>query len=261
MYPVLVYTYNGPTSQTVDFQFRIRKFETFVAVNFGVIVAIMDGRGTDSNGDKFMKSVAKNLGDLEMLDQLELASALRKETYTDDDKFAIWGWSYGGYVSSLTLFNENSPFRCAVSGAPVVDWLMYDSAYTERLMGSYAENRVGYEKSNLTQFARQHSKSFLRKRILLIHGTGDDNVHFQHSALLAKYLRTTKIELEFEVYPDMQHTPDEDTQINLYQKITKFLLNCYNLNYQQFYDQLNYQHLIGDVTSLNSKASEEGDKE
>ncbi|CAF0793607.1 unnamed protein product [Brachionus calyciflorus] len=257
IYPVLVYVYNGPTSQVVDYQFRIRKFETYLCVNYGIIIATIDGRGTDSNGDKFMKAVSKRLGELETLDQIALANALKKEIYTDNDRFAIWGWSYGGFLSSYALFQEKSPFKCAVSGAPVTDWLMYDSTYTERFLGSYAENRHAYERSNLTLLAKNNARFLGRRKMLLIHGTGDDNVHFQQSAVLTKVLRTTKLDLEFEVYPDVQHTPDEETQRHLYQKITKFLLTCYNINYHQFYEQLNYHHLINDVsTSSKSDDSE-----
>jgi len=117
--------YNGPTTQQVDFQFRIRKFESYLSVNYNIIVAVIDGRGTDANGDRYMKAVYKQLGKLESQDQITLAEQLKLEYYTDDNKFAIWGWSYGGFVSALTLFNESSPFGCAVSGAPVTDWNFY----------------------------------------------------------------------------------------------------------------------------------------
>jgi dipeptidyl-peptidase-4 len=84
--------YNGPSTQQVDFQFRIRKFESYLCVNYNVIVAVIDGRGTDSNGDAYMKAVYKHLGKLESQDQISLAEALKQEYYTDDAKFAIWGW-------------------------------------------------------------------------------------------------------------------------------------------------------------------------
>lgn len=243
-YPVLIYVYNGPSSQTVDYQFRIRKFESYLCINYGIVIAILDGRGTDGQGDKFLKAVSKKLGQLETNDQIELAKALQKEVYTSDPRFAIWGWSYGGFLSAMALFQDHSPFKCAVSGAPVTDWLFYDSAYTERHMGTYAQNRMGYEKSNLTNIAKLNSRFLDAKQMLLIHGTGDDNVHFQNSAVLAKVLRNSNIDLEFEIYPDMPHTPNVEIQRQLYQKITKFLLNCYNINYHSYYEQLSYHHLM-----------------
>lgn len=257
MYPVLIYVYNGPSTQQVDFQFRIRKFESYLCVNYNVIVAVIDGRGTDSNGDAYMKAVYKHLGKLESQDQISLAEALKQEYYTDDAKFAIWGWSYGGFISAMSLFNESTPFGCAISGAPVTDWTYYDSAYTERYLGSYAHNRKGYEDSSLIETIiknNKHNTQYLsKKKLLLIHGTGDDNVHFQNSAVLAKVLRNTNLELDFDIYPDMQHSPDERKQLLLYQKMTKYLLDCYGLNYHDYYEQLSYHHLLVDINSSNSE--------
>lgn len=257
-YPVLIYVYNGPSSQIVDYQFRVRKFETFLCTNFGVIVATMDGRGTDANGDRFLKIVSKRLGEIETQDQLSLVNSLKNEIYTDDSKFAIWGWSYGGFLSAMALFQANSPFKCAISGAPVSDWLFYDSAYTERYLGSFSENRHSYEKSNLTNLAKNNHHHLSKKRMLLIHGTGDDNVHFQNSAVLAKVLRSSKIDLEFEVFPDVQHTPDEETQRSLYLKASKFLLNCFNINHHLFYEQLNLHHLIEELEPIKEESKEGG---
>lgn len=238
-YPVLTMVYNGPGSQMVDFQFRVRKFESFFCTTFKTIVAIMDGRGTDNNGDKFMKSVYRRLGEYETIDQITLAKELKKEIFTDDSKFAIYGWSYGGYIAAMTLF-QDLEYRCAISGAPVVDWSFYDTAYTERYLGLYEENRYTYEiKSNLSYIAISNIDNFDDKKFLLIHGTGDDNVHFQNSAVLAKILRHSRMDFQFEVYPDVKHSPDdEETQRHLHQKMTKFLMNCYNISpdkYTGFY--------------------------
>lgn len=243
IYPVLIHTYGSPTSQLVDYRFNIRKFEAYMSINFNVIVAFMDGRGTGANGEKFTKSVYQQLGNLELDDVGSLGAAMQTEKYTDDSRFAIWGWSYGGYLSGLALLNETTPFQCGISGAPVTDWTLYDSAYTERFMGLYPENSNNYQKSSLLELAKRNSQFYAKRNMLLIHGTGDDNVHFENSALLAMQLRQTNLDLDFEVYPNDRHTPSTETQRVLFKKMTLFLLNCYNIDYREHYGLLDLEHL------------------
>ena len=104
---------------------------------------------------------------------------------------------------------------------------------------------------------KNNNQYLSRKKLLLIHGTGDDNVHFQNSAVLAKYLRNTNLELDFDVYPDMPHSPDDTKQLLIYQKITKYLLDFYGLNYQDFYEQLNFHHLLSDITQKAEEPKDE----
>lgn len=244
MYPVLVYAYGSPSSQLVDYQFNVKKFEAYMTTNFDTIVAIMDGRGTIGNGAKFMKSVYKQLGKLEMQDQFALAGVLQEEIYTNDSKFAFWGWSYGGYLSALMLLNESTPFSCGISGAPVTDWRLYDTAYTERYLGLLDNNRKAYHDSSLLEFAKKNAGFYGKRSMLLVHGTADDNVHFQNSAVLANLLRRTNLELEFEVFPYERHTPSKENQVILFKKLTRFLLNCYNIDYKDHLEALNLDHLI-----------------
>lgn len=244
IYPVLVYTYGGPNSQVVDYQFNVRKFEAYMVTNFDVIVAMVNGRGSSANGEKYMKSVYKKLGKLEMHDQLKLAESLQEEKYTDDSKFAIWGWSYGGYLTGLALLNETSPFSCGISGAPVTEWQLYNTAYTERYLGSYSENHRAYDESSLLEFAKKNAPFYSRRRMMLVHGTGDDNVHFQNSAVLANYLRQTNLDLDFEVYPNDRHTPSPTNQPVFFKGMTRFLLNCYDIDYTEHLEALNLHHLI-----------------
>lgn len=244
IYPVLIYTYGSPTSQIVDYRFNIRKFEAYMSIHFNVIVASMDGRGTGANGEKFEKSVYHQLGKLESKDQAALAAAMQAEKYTDDSKYAVWGWSYGGYLSALALLNETTPFQCGISGAPVTDWTLYDSAYTERFMGLYPQNSKSYQESSLLEFAKKNSQFYAKRSMLLMHGTSDDNVHFKNSALLAIQLRQTNIDLDFEVYPNDRHTPSMETQRVLFKKMTLFLLNCYDIDFREHYGPLDLEHLV-----------------
>lgn len=244
-YPVLIYTYGSPSTQVVSYKFHLRKFEAYLATNFKIIIASIDGRGSGANGEEFMKSVYQNLGKFETEDQFKLVEALKHETYTDNNKFAIWGWSYGGYLSALALLNETTPFQCCVSGAPVTAWELYDTAYTERYLGENThDNRKSYERSSLVEVAKKNSAFFGKRSMLLVHGTGDDNVHFQNSVVLAGILRKTNIDLDFEVYPNDRHTPNEINQGVFFKKMTRFLLNCYDIDYKQHLEALNLHHLI-----------------
>ena len=159
------------------------------------------------------------MGHYETIDQIEAAKYLGSLPYTDETRIGIFGWSYGGYMSSLAILKGNDVFKAAIAVAPVTNWKWYDTIYTERFMRTFAENPEGYEKNSPIYFADR-----LRGNYLLIHGMGDDNVHFQHSVEMANALINANKQFETYFYPNRNHgIYGGVTRLHLYQKMTNFL--------------------------------------
>ncbi|KAG0660307.1 hypothetical protein C6P44_003311 [Monosporozyma unispora] len=202
-YPVFFYPYGGPNSQQAIQTFSIG-FNEVIASQLNAIVVVVDGRGTGYKGISFRSLVRGNLGEYEAVDQISAASIYSKKDFVDSEKIAIFGWSYGGYLTLKTLERDaGATFKYGLAVAPVIDWRFYDSVYTERYMYTPQENLEGYKKSrveNVTSIAQA-------KRFLLMHGTGDDNVHFQHSLVFLDHLNQAGVEnYDVHVFPDSDHS-------------------------------------------------------
>ncbi|MDR1458931.1 MAG: S9 family peptidase [Bacteroidales bacterium] len=221
-YPVLMYVYGGPGSQEVRNSF----FSPFNLAWFqllaqkGYIIVCVDGRGTAARGDDFEKSVYKQLGKLEATDQIDAAHYLKSLPYIDGFRIGIWGWSFGGYLSSLALMQGGDAFKMAIAVAPVTTWRYYDNIYTERFLQTPQENPSGYdENSPITHVDKMNGK------YLLVHGTADDNVHFQNAIDLVTALNSAGKQYEQFFYPNKNHNIyGGNTRLHLYTKLTDFVL-------------------------------------
>lgn len=201
-YPVLMYVYGGPGSQTVKDQWGGTRYLWHqMLAQRGYVVVSVDNRGTGARGRAFRTATYQDLGAVEAADQIAAAQWLARQPYVDPARLGIWGWSYGGYMSSFALTRPESPFRAGIAVAPVTDWRLYDAIYTERFMRTPQENPEGYARSAPVNFAGD-----LRGRFLLVHGTGDDNVHFQNSVRMANALQEAGRQFQFMAYPDRNHS-------------------------------------------------------
>ncbi len=220
-YPLLMFQYSGPGSQSVKNTWNNSKdYWNYMLADKGYIVACIDGRGTGFKGRDFKKITYKELGKYEIEDQIEVAKELGNRTYIDAKRIGIWGWSYGGYMSSLAITKGADVFKMAIAVAPVTSWRFYDSVYTERYMQTPQENPDGYDENSPLNFA-----NLLKGDYLLIHGTGDDNVHVQNSMRMANALIEANKQFEFFVYPDRTHGiySGNNTRLHLYKKMTEFM--------------------------------------
>ena len=217
-----MYIYGGPGSQQVLDSWGGYNFLWFqMLAKEGYIVACVDNRGTGGRGSDFKKCTYLNLGKLETIDQIDANKFLSNLNYIDSNRIGIFGWSYGGYMSSLCLFKGSDIFKMGIAVAPVTNWRYYDSIYTERYMRTPKENSEGYDLNSPINFA-----SKLKGKYLLIHGSADDNVHFQNSMELANELIKSNKQFEFFVYPNKNHgIYGGSTRFNLYTKMTNFIKN------------------------------------
>lgn len=221
-YPVLMYVYGGPGSQNVADSWGGARSKWFnMLAQQGYIVVCVDNRGTGFRGAEFKKMTYQDLGKLETQDQIEAAKWLGRQPYVDAARIGIWGWSYGGYMSSLCITKGADVFKMAIAVAPVTNWRFYDSIYTERYLRTPQENAAGYDENSPVNFAH-----LLKGKFLLVHGTGDDNVHFQNSVVLSEALIQANKPFEQAYYPDKNHgIYGGETSIHLYSKMTEFIVN------------------------------------
>lgn len=201
-YPVFFFAYGGPNSQQCIERFSIG-FDDVVAGQLNAILVVVDGRGTGYKGHGFRSVVRDNLGDLEAEDQIRAAKFYKSKPFVNSEKVSLWGWSYGGYLTLKTLEKDaGENFKFGISVAPVTDWRLYDSVYIERYMHTPQENPDGYKKSAV------HDVDALAKskRFLIMHGSGDDNVHFQHTLKLLDKLNLRSVQnYDLHVFPDSDH--------------------------------------------------------
>lgn len=218
-YPVLMVQYSGPNSQQVLDQYGF-DWEHYLAAN-GVIVVSVDGRGTGARGEAFRKCTYLRMGDLESRDQVEAAQALGKLPFVDKNRIAIWGWSFGGYTTLMSMSVGNGTFKAGIAVAPPTDWKYYDSVYTERFMRTPQENFEGYAATSPLRRAKD-----LKGQLLLIHGTADDNVHFMQTMEYAEALVQAGKQFDMHVYKDRNHSIyGGNTRYHLYTKMSNFLFN------------------------------------
>ena len=219
-YPVLMFVYGGPGSQTVTNSWGGTRMAWFqLLAQNGFIVVSVDNRGTGARGEYFKKMTYQQLGKYETVDQIEAAKYLGGLPYVDANRIGIFGWSYGGYMSSLCVLKGNDVFKSAIAVAPVTNWKWYDTIYTERFMRTEKENKEGYTNNSPINFVDQ-----LKGDYLLIHGVGDDNVHFQHTTEMANALISANKQFETYFYPNRNHgIYGDNARLHLYTKMTNFL--------------------------------------
>jgi dipeptidyl-peptidase-4 len=216
-YPVLMVQYSGPNSQTVLDRYEMDW--TVYLTNLGYVVAAVDGRGTGARGEVFRKCTYMQLGIYESDDQIAGAKYLGSLDYVDKNKIAIWGWSYGGYNTLMSMSRGNGIFKAGIAIAPVTDWRFYDSVYTERFMRTPQQNENGYNISSPLKLAAD-----LQGHLLLIHGTSDDNVHFSNTMYYTQALEKAGKIFDTQIYSNKNHSiPGFDTRMHLYSRIIDFL--------------------------------------
>ena len=216
-YPVLMTQYSGPNSQQVLNNFGISWYD-YLAQE-GYVVACVDPRGTGARGEEFRKCTYMQLGKLESDDQIEAAKYLGSLAYVDANNIAIWGWSYGGFMSSTCLGKAPEVFKAAISVAPVTNWRFYDSVYTERYMRTPQDNPEGYDENAPMRYAPN-----ITGKLLLVHGTADDNVHYQNAAELAEVMIQSGVQFEMMSYTNRNHGIfGGNTRKHLYTMFTNFL--------------------------------------
>ncbi len=220
-YPLFMHQYSGPGSQQVANRWGgSREYWYQMLAQKGYIIACIDGRGTGYRGRDFKKVTYKELGKYETEDQIEAAKELGKLPYIDEQRIGIWGWSYGGYMSSLAITKGADIFKMAIAVAPVTSWRFYDTVYTERYMRTPQENASGYDDNSPINHVDK-----LKGAYLLIHGTGDDNVHVQNTTRMINALVEANKQFDLFVYPDRAHSirKGKNTSLHLYKKMTDFI--------------------------------------
>ena len=229
-YPVLMHVYGGPSfgansSQTVlDNAGGGTAFTNYLwhqmLAQKGYLVVSVENRGTSGRGSAFRKATYANLGKLETIDQGEGAKYLATLPYVDKSRIGIWGWSYGGYLTSLAMTKNADLFKMGIAVAPVTNWRYYDTVYTERYLKTPQENPGGYDDNSPVQFAQN-----LKGKFLLVHGTGDDNVHFQNSIAFVDALIRANKDYQTLYYPNRNHgISGGNTRLHLYRQMTNFVL-------------------------------------
>lgn len=221
-YPVFMFLYGGPGSQQVMNRWNSisNTWWLHMLAQKGYIVCVVDNRGTGGRGEHFKKMTYLQLGKYETEDQIDAAKYLAALPYVDGSRIGIFGWSYGGYMSSLCLFKGNDVFKAGIAVAPVTNWKWYDSIYTERYMRRLKDNEKGYEENSPVNFADR-----LKGNYLLVHGMADDNVHFQNTAEMANALIKHKKQFDTYFYPNRNHgIGGQNARIHLFTKMTNFVL-------------------------------------
>ncbi|KAK6729244.1 hypothetical protein RB195_006347 [Necator americanus] len=217
--PVLLKVYAGPGPQMASDEFTLG-FEEFLVTSRNFAVVTIDGRGSNGRGWKYRGAIYGALGTVEIEDQIEgVRQVMKKYPFLDAHRLSVFGWSYGGFAAAL--MSEKAPelfFKCVISVAPVANFLYYDTTYSERYMGS--ADKSAYDASDITK----NVSNFKKTRLLLVHGLYDDNVHFQHSALLMEALQRKDIDFDVMVYPNQDHAIGRRN--HLYHKMTSFLDQC-----------------------------------
>ncbi len=219
-YPVFMYQYSGPGSQQVKNEWGSSNEYWFMSLTqLGYIVACVDGRGTGFKGRNFKKITQLQLGKYEVEDQIDAAKVIGNYPFVDKTRIGIFGWSYGGFMSSNCLFKGNDIFKMAISVAPVTNWRFYDSIYTERYMKTPQENAGGYDDNSPINYVDK-----LKGNLLLIHGTADDNVHVQNAMQMIEALVQANKQFDWAIYPDKNHgIYGGKTRIQLYNKMTNYV--------------------------------------
>ncbi len=221
-YPLFMTQYSGPGSQQVTDGWKGNSYWWYQQIaQHGYVVACVDPRGTGGRGEEFKKMTYLQLGKYETIDQIEAAKYLGGLDYIDASRIGIYGWSYGGYMSSLCILKGNDVFKSAIAVAPVTNWKWYDTIYTERYMRTLAENEDGYIENSPVYFADK-----LKGNYLIVHGMADDNVHLQNTAEMMKALIKAGKQYDTYVYPNRNHgIYGDNARMHLWTKMNDFIFN------------------------------------
>lgn len=220
-YPVLLYQYSGPGSQEVADRFPVGNYSWHqMMAQKGYIIVCADGTGTGARGERFKKKTYLQLGRYESEDQIAVARYMAGQQYVDAGRIGIWGWSYGGFMSATCILKGADVFKTAVAVAPVTNWRYYDNIYTERYMRTPATNAAGYDENAPEKMAAK-----LKGNFLMIHGTADDNVHYQNAVMMTDQLIKANKQFQSEYYPNKNHGISGGiTRLQLFRRITDYLL-------------------------------------
>jgi dipeptidyl-peptidase-4 len=220
-YPVLMHCYGGPGHQTVTDAWGGADFFWYqLLASKGYVIVSVDNRGTGGKGSEFRKSTYAQLGKLECEDQTDAARWIGKQSWADASRIGIWGWSFGGFLTSLCMTKGADVFKTGIAVAPVTNWRFYDSIYTERYLKLPNENAAGYDDNSPVNHAEK-----LKGNYLIVHGTGDDNVHFQNAVTMVNALVKSNRPFESAYYPNRNHgIYGGATRLHLYEKMTRYIL-------------------------------------
>ena len=221
-YPVLVHLYGGPHGQSVRRSWGGNNFLWHqMMAQKGYIIFILDNRGMAARGHAFEAHLHRRMGEIELQDQLKGVEYLRSQPYVDGARIGIWGWSYGGYMTLYAMTNAPEVYKAGFAGAPVTDWRQYDTIYTERYMDHPRDNEEGYKNSSpVTHVAK------LQGKLLIAHGTGDDNVHYANTVEFVEQLIRAGKYAEVMLYPRRGHgISDSTARIHLFHRVTQFFLD------------------------------------
>lgn len=220
-YPVLIYVYGGPGKQTVmnEWEGTNHLWHQMLAQK-GYIIVSVDNRGTPGRGYRFSSSIYRNMGKYETEDQIAVAKYLQSLPYVNAERIGVWGWSYGGYMTSLLMTKSEGLFKAGIAVAPVTNWRYYDNIYTERYLQTPQENPKGYDDNSPINFAKN-----LNGKFLLVHGSGDDNVHYQNTMDFINALVKNNRQFDLMIYPNRAHgISGGGARLHLFTKMTDFIL-------------------------------------
>ncbi|XP_052813264.1 dipeptidyl peptidase 4-like isoform X1 [Mya arenaria] len=245
-YNILFKVYGAPGTQLITEEFSIG-WEHYLCSTHSIIIVSVDGRGTGGRGNMWKHSVYKQLGQLEVDDTITAARYFNSLHYVNEQT-AIWGMSYGGFLTASVIARGTEAFKCGLAVAPVTDWRYYDTAYTERYMGlpTARDNLAAYNAVNISK----HASNFKSSRFMLIHGTADDNVHFQNSAQFMKALVEADVYFRQQIYTDENHFLDgRNTKTHFYNTMEDFVLQCYGKKFT-------YEDLSSDASEKDIEEEE-----
>ena len=217
-YPIVVYLYNGPHVQLIKNSFPAsgNLWYEYMAQH-GYVVFSMDGRGSSNRGLAFENATFRRLGTVEMEDQLKGVDYLKSLPFVDANRMGVHGWSYGGFMTTSLMLRHPGVFKVGIAGGPVLDWSMYEIMYTERYMDTPQENPEGYKNSALFDKVKN-----LEGKLLMIHGSSDNTVVWQHSINFLKKCIDENVQVDYFVYPDYEHNVRGKDRVHLMQKITDY---------------------------------------
>ncbi len=216
-YPAIVFVYGGPHAQQVQNRWGAASALDHFLASKGFLVFTMDNRGSWGRGHAFETPLLRNMGAQELKDQLEGVGELTKRPYVDASRLGLWGWSYGGYMTLFLATHAGERFKCAMAGAPVADWSLYDSVYTERYMKRPSDNPAGYAAASPLAAAKN-----LSTKLLIMHGTSDDNVHMQNSIRFIDELMKARKDFFFVPLPRQQHGPRGEALLYRNQRLVEW---------------------------------------
>ena len=220
-YPTIVYLYNGPHAQLIQDNWITAREGWFqFMAQLGYVVFTVDGRGSDNRGRDFEQAIHRQLGNVEMQDQLTGVEYLKQLPFVDPDRIGVHGWSFGGFMTTSLMTRRPGVFKVGVAGGPVIDWTKYEIMYTERYMDTPQENPEGYKENNLLDKVDK-----LKGKLLMIHGADDDVVVWQHSMLYLKNAVDKGVQLDYFVYPGHKHNVLGKDRVHLMQKITDYFVS------------------------------------